>query len=276
VQTGTYTRLAPDRFDARYVARILRTVSAAEFKVKYADSALGYVWTIAKPLAWFGVLYVVFGRFFKLTATFDNYPVYLLTGLVLWVFFVDATNLALESFVKNAAVLRRLSVPRFVIPMSTTVTTVLTLAVNTVALAAIIAIVGVEPRWSWLLIPLPVLELAAFTAAVALLLATVFVRARDLGPLWEVATQLLFFASPIIYPTGFLPAWTQKLVFANPFVQTMQDVRWLLIPEREVTTAADVYGSAWGYLVPLAVLTGIVVLAIVLYRREAPFLAERA
>jgi ABC-2 type transport system permease protein len=121
-----------------------------------------------------------------------------------------------------------------------------------------------------------VLELAVFTAAVALLLATVFVRARDLGPLWEVATQLLFFASPIIYPTGFLPEWTQKIVFANPFVQTMQDVRWLLIPEREVATASDVYGSAWGYLLPLAVLVGIVVLAIVLYRREAPFLAERA
>lgn len=276
MHAGSYRRIAPDRFDGRYVARILRTVSAAEFKVKYADSALGYVWTIAKPLAWFAVLYVVFGRFFKLTATFDNYPVYLLTGIVLWVFFIDATSLALESFVQHAAVLRRLSVPRFVIPMSTIVTTMLTLVVNTVALAVIIAIVGVTPRWSWLLIPLPVLELGVFTAAVALLLATVYVRARDMGPLWDVATQLLFFASPIIYPTGFLPTWTQKIVFANPFVQTMQDVRWLLIPEREIATAADVYGGAWGYLVPLAVLAAIVVSAVAFYRREAPYLAERA
>ena len=276
MQEGTYTRIAPDRFDARYVARILRTVSAAEFKVKYADSALGYVWTIAKPLAWFGVLYVVFGRFFKLTATFDNYPVYLLAGIVLWVFFLDATSLALHSFVQHAAVLRRLAVPRFVIPISAIVTTMLTLAVNIVALAVIIAVVGVKPRWSWLLVPLPILELGVFTAAVAVLLATVFVRARDMGPLWDVATQLLFFASPIIYPTGFLPGWTQKIVFANPFVQTMQDVRWLLIPEREIATAADVYGGAWGYLVPLAALGCVVLISIAVYRREVPYLAERA
>lgn len=276
MQTATYTRSAPDRFDARYVGRILRTTAAAEFKVKYADSVLGYVWTVAKPLAWFAVLYVVFGRFFKLTATFDNYPVYLLAGLVLWIFFIDATTLALQSFVQHGALLRRLAVPRFVIPMSTTVTTVLTLVVNTAALAIIMAIVGVTPRWSWLLIPLPVLELGVFTAAVALLLATLFVRARDMGPLWEVATQLLFFASPIIYPAGFLPAWTQEIVFANPFVQTMQDARFLLIPDPEITTANDVYGAWWGYLVPLGVLVGVVVITIAYYRREARYLAERA
>jgi ABC-2 type transport system permease protein len=276
VRSDTYTRTAPDTFDLRYVGRVMRVVSAAEFRLKYADSALGYLWTVAKPLAWFAVLYVVFGQFFRLRGTFENYTIYLFVGLVLWVFFIDATTVALESFVQRASVLRRLSVPRIVIPLSAALTTALTLAVNTGALAIVIAIAGVHPRWSWLLVPLPVAELFVFTGAVALFLATLFVRARDAGPVWEILTQLLFFASPIMYPAGFLPVWVQKIAFANPFVQTMQDVRWLLAPEREVFTAADVYGSPWGYLIPIFTLFLVVALAVVLYRRESPYLAERA
>jgi ABC-2 type transport system permease protein len=276
VQTDAYVRQAPERFDLRYVARVMRVVSAAEFKVKYQDSALGYVWTVAKPLAWLAVLYVVFGRFFQLRATFENYTIYLLVGLVLWVFFLDATNLSLESFVSRAGVLRRLAIPRIVIPLSASLTTVLTLAVNVVALAVVMAVVRVEPRWSWLLVPFPVAELIVFTAAVALFLATLFVRARDAGPVWEIFSQFLFFATPIIYPAGFLPVWAQKIAFANPLVQSMQDVRYLLSPEHEVFTAADVYGSAWGYLIPFATLVLVVAAAAALYRREAPYLAERA
>lgn len=276
MQSSTYSRTAPEAFDLRYVGRVMRVVSAAEFKAKYADSALGYVWTVAKPLAWLAVLYVVFGRFFKLRATFENYTIYLLVGIVLWVFFLDATNLALESFVQRAGVLRRLSIPRIVIPLSAALTTVLTLAVNAVALAIVMGIVGVEPRWSWLLVPLPVAELIVFTAAVALFLATLFVRARDVGPVWEIFSQFLFFATPIIYPAGFLPVWAQKIAFANPLVQAMQDVRWLLAPEQEVFTAADVYGTALGYAIPFLTLLLVVAAAAAFYRRDAPYLAERA
>ncbi len=72
--------------------RILRVIAATEFKLKYADSALGYVWSVIKPLALFSVLYVVFGRFFKLGVGFEDYPLYLLIGIVLWTFFVDAST----------------------------------------------------------------------------------------------------------------------------------------------------------------------------------------
>jgi ABC-2 type transport system permease protein len=276
VPSDAYIRTSPERFDAAYFLRVLRVVSVAEFKVKYADSILGYVWTIAKPLAWLGVLYVVFGRFFKLRATFENYTVYLFIGLVLWVFFLDATTLALQSFVQRAGVLRRLSIPRVVIPLSSALTTALTLAVNTIALVIIVAIIGIEPRWTWLLLPLPLAELCLFTGVVALFLATVFVRARDAGPVWDIVTQLMFFASPIIYPAGFLPVWAQKIAFANPFVQTMQDTRWLVSPEPEIFTAADVYGGPWGYVLPALTLLGAFAVTALLYRREAPYLAERA
>src|SRR4051794_39513971 len=79
--------------------RVLRVIARVEFKLKYADSALGYLWSLAKPLALFGMLYIVFGRFFKLNAGLKHYPLYLLVGIVLWTFFIDATNLTLTSMV---------------------------------------------------------------------------------------------------------------------------------------------------------------------------------
>src|SRR5256885_13431814 len=75
--------------------RVIRVIARVEFKLKYADSALGYVWSVAKPLALFSMLYVVFGRFFGLSAGLRHYPLYLLTGIVLWTFFLDATSLTL-------------------------------------------------------------------------------------------------------------------------------------------------------------------------------------
>src|ERR1051326_6836684 len=82
--------------------RILRVIAGSEYKLKYAESALGYVWSIAKPLAMFAVLYTVFGRFFKLNTGFEHYPVYLLIGMVIWNFFFDATTLSMTSFVARA------------------------------------------------------------------------------------------------------------------------------------------------------------------------------
>ena len=100
--------------------RILRVIALTEYKLKYAESALGYIWSVAKPLSMFGVLYVVFGRFFKLTSGFEHFPLYLLIGIVLWNFFVDATNLAMSSLVARASLLRKMAFPHLAIPVSVT------------------------------------------------------------------------------------------------------------------------------------------------------------
>lgn len=251
-------------------------MSAAEYKVKYADSALGYVWTLAKPLAWFTVLYFVFGRFFRLEGGIQHYAVYLLLGIVTWTFFLDATKSGLESFVSRGAVLRKMSLPRIVIPLSTTVTSSLTLAVNAFAVAIFIAVDRLRPEPRWLLIVFPLLEIVVFTVLVAVVLATLYVRARDIGPLWDLSTQLLFFASPIFYPVGFLPGWGQKIAFADPYVQALQDMRAFIVPQKELVTTSDIYGGSWGYVFPLGFLVCLAVGTVILFRKRAPYLAELA
>jgi ABC-2 type transport system permease protein len=262
-----------DRY--RHQLRVLRVIAATEFKLKYAESALGYVWSIAKPVAMFGVLYVVFGRFFKLETGFENFPLYLLIGLVLWFFFVDATSLAMTSLVSRASLLRKMAFPHLVIPLSVTLSVAMTFVVNLAAVGAFVAGNRIEPRLAWLWIPLLLLELYVFTFAVGLVLAVAFVRLRDIGQLWELVVQILFFASPIIYPVGFLPPWAQPIAFVSPFVQVMQDIRALVLPGPQAITAATVYDTAWGYAAPLAFMAGLLALALWLFRRESPWFAER-
>jgi ABC-2 type transport system permease protein len=262
------------RRDLAYVGRVLRVVSVADFKLKYADSSLGYVWSVAKPLAYFAVLYAVFGRFFRLNLGFQHYPVYLLIGIVLWTFFLDTTNLALWSFVGNSSLLKKLAFPRIVLPMAATMTTLLTFAVNVVVLTVLIAADGLRPRLSWLIIPVLLAELYLFTLAISVILATLHARMRDIGQVWELAGQLLFYASPIIYPVGFLPRWAQLIAFANPFVQVLQDIRAVVVPQREAVTVAVAYGTEAARIIPMVTLAGMLVIAWLIFKHDEPYLAE--
>ena len=264
-----------DRRSLRQQLRILQVFAGTEYKLKYAESTLGYVWSVAKPLTMFAVLYTVFGRFFKLNVDFEHYPLYLLIGIVMWNFFNDATTVSMTSLVARAQLLRKLAFPYVVIPTSVTVSAAITFVVNLLVVGVFVAANAIRPTLSWLLIPFLLVELVVFTAAVGLVLATAFVRLRDVHQLWELITQLLFFASPIIYPVGFLPGWAQPIAFVNPFVQVMQDVRAIVIGGAQGITTADVYGTAWGYLAPIGFCLATVAFALWLFQRESPWFAER-
>ena len=259
----------------RQQLRILRVIAGTEYKLKYHESVLGYVWTVAKPLAMFAVLYTVFARFFKVNVGFAEYSLYLLIGIVLWYFFVDATNLTMTSLVARGPMLRKLAFPHIVIPLSVTLSSAMTFLVNLVVVGVFIAINQVSPEPSWLVLPLLLIELMVFTFAVGLVLSAAFVRLRDVGQLWDLGCQLLFFASPIMYPVGFLPPWAKLIAFVNPVVQVMQDVRAVIIGGPQAVTVSSVYGTAWAYLVPVGF--SLLTLAFGLWRfdRESPWFAER-
>lgn len=277
-QAGGRLRLAGVRSQVLYRLRVLHVVASAEFKLKYAGSALGYVWSLVKPLTLFTMLYLVFGRVFHLGSISHYYPLSLLLGIVLITFFNDATNLGMVSLVARESLLRKLSFPRLVIPAAATLTAAMTFVVNALAIVAFIAWNRLVPQPNWfLLIPL-LLELYVFTLAVALILATLFVRIRDVGQIWELALQVIFYASPIIYPIGYLPGWARKIVFFNPLTQILQDVRAVILspdlkPNR--ITVADAFHSGAARLIPVGIALLFFVSAIVLFRREESSFAER-
>jgi ABC-2 type transport system permease protein len=263
---------------ATYLARILRVTAGAEYKLKYSGSVLGYVWSVAKPLALFAMLYAVFGHIFKLGEISKYYPVSLLIGIVLFGFFADATSMGMWSLVSRETLLRKLSFPRIVIPTAATITAAITFGVNSLVVAVFLVWNGIVPQPSWvLLIPL-VLELYVFILGIALILSVLFVRLRDVGQVWELALQLMFYASPIIYPIGFLPSWLRQLAFVNPFTQVLQDIRAVVLypdlaPNRITITQS--FDASYARLLPIAIVLGIFALGLYLFRREEPWLAER-
>ena len=184
----------------------------------------------------------------------------------------------LPSIVEGGATLRRLAFPPIMIPLSASVAIGITFVVNLSAFAVFAAINGVEPRIEWLLIPPLLAELYLFTVGLGLLLSALYVRLRDVGQVWELAAQLLFFASAIFYPIGILPDWAQKVMFLNPFVQIMQDVRHVVLGGASGPydlTAADVFAGLGGRLIPILIVALVFVSALLFFRREGRYFAER-
>jgi ABC-2 type transport system permease protein len=260
-----------------YLLRVLGVTAAAEFRLKYSGSALGYFWSIAKPLAFFTMLYLVFGHIFKLNSLSSYYPVSLLMGIVLYTFVADATNLAMYSLVVRQSLLRKLVFPRIVIPTSAVLTASITFAVNLVVVGMFIAAKQITPRLSWLLVIPLLVELFVVVLAVSLVLATIFVRLRDIGQVWDLVLQLFFYASPIVYPIGYLPGWARTIAFLNPFTQILQQIRSIVLypdlPNNKIT-ASQTLGD-WASLAPIAIVLGLAVISLVFFKREEPWFAER-
>jgi ABC-2 type transport system permease protein len=262
----------------RHNLRILHVTAAMDFKLKYSGSALGYVWSVLKPLSLFTVLYLVFARIFRLGDISQYYPLALLIGVVLYTFFADATNLGMSSIVARESLLRKLSFPRLVIPTSTTLAAAITLGVNLVVVGVFVAWNQIPPRLNWLLLVPLLLQFYVFVLGVSLVLATLFVRFRDIGQVWELATTLILYATPVIYPVGFLPEWAQTIAFLNPLTQILQDFRAIVLYQDippNLITASEAFDSSAGRLIPIGITLGIFGLGLWMFRKQEPWFAER-
>jgi ABC-2 type transport system permease protein len=239
---------------------------------------LGYLWSIAKPLAYFGVLWLVFAHLLRTENQTQNFALFLLIGILLFTFFVDTVSGMLPSIVEGGAILRRLAFPPILVPLSASFGICITFLVNMIAVVFFIAIQKVAPRTEWLVVPLLLAELYIFCVGLGLLVAALYVRFRDIGQVWEVASQLLFFACAIFYPIGILPLWAQKVAFLNPLVQIIQDARHAILGGASGpndVTAASVYAGLGGRVIPILVAVLVFVGGFVFFRREGRYFAER-
>jgi ABC-2 type transport system permease protein len=270
--------LAPRRATSgvAYYLRVLRVVGPIQFKAKYAGAALGYVWSLVKPLSYFAVLWLVFGFLLRTSNQTNDFAIYLLIGILLYTFFADSISVMLTSIVDGGAILRRLAFPPILVPLAASVGMSITFFINIIAIVVIVGIQRVEPRVEWLLIPPLLLELYAMCVGLGLLLAALYVRFRDVSQIWELAAQLLFFASAIFFPIGIVPVWAQKVAFLNPFLQIMQDARHAVLGSSGPNdlTVTDVYGAG-GRLIPLAIVCALLLGGYSYFSREARYFAER-
>jgi ABC-2 type transport system permease protein len=255
---------------------LLWLMSVTEFKRVYFGTVLGYLWSLVRPLMLFGVLLFVFTQVFKIGSNqVDHYPVMLLLGIVLYTFFQESTNEAVTSVVTQEGVVRKTQFPRLVIPLATVLTCVFNLGLNFVVVMAFVFAFGVDPTWTWLLLPVAFLFLFVLTAAVSSALSVLYVRFRDVAIIWLVVAQVLFYATPILYPvTAFENTTSEHLLMINPLAVIFEQVRVWVLAEPQAPTAAEAAGGALHLLPAAVIFVGLCAFAIWIFNREAPRIAE--
>jgi ABC-2 type transport system permease protein len=252
---------------------LLYLIAVTEFKRSYLGTALGYLWSLARPLMLFAVLLTVFTQAFDLGDRVQQYPVLLLFNIVLFGFFQEATTQAVNSIVNQESVVRKTQFPRLVIPLAVVLTSAFNLGVNLVVVFAFIVVAGVGPMWTWLLLPLILLALFAITTAVATLLAALFPRFRDTAIIWGVAVTALFYATPVLYPIDVVSGTLQDIISLNPLAPLFELARkWVIDPDAPGPVAAADGSLRW--LIPAAVFVGLCALSAWVFNREAPRIAE--
>lgn len=259
----------------RYSLVLLRELIVTDFKLRYQNSALGYVWSLLRPLLLFAILYVVFGEFLRFGGTIPHYPVYLLTGILMWNFFSEVTNQSVSAIVGKGSLIRKINFPKYVIILAVAASALINLSLTLVVLAIFIAFSGISLSLSVLMVPVFLLEIIIFGVAMGFLLSALFVRFRDVNYIWEVIMQAGFYATPIIYPLQLVEdRWHQaaQVLMLSPIAQTIQGTREALIT-KQTLTLTDLATPLF-LIVPLGVVIVSSVVAVTYFKKRSPYFAE--
>lgn len=253
---------------------LLWMVASSDFKLTYFGSVLGYLWSFMQPLLFFGVLYLVFGILLKF-ATVPDFPVLLLMNIVLFNFFQQAAGGSVASVVVRENLVRKMHFPRLVIPLAVVCTAAMQLFLNLIVVMLFMLLYGLAPRPTWLLMPVIAGAFFVLTAGVAMLLSSLYVRYRDVAPIWSVIGQALFYASPVFITIESIEKhgqWVTRFYMFNPLAAILEQARYWIIGNGP-STPQVMGGYGWA-LIPLGILIAIVVLGFWKFSREAPRIAE--
>ena len=203
---------------------ILRELAWSDFRLKYHDSVLGYLWSMLSPLLMFAVFYVVFRR--VLGVMVPGYMPYLAVGLVYWTFFQDCTCSGITSLAGKAGLLKAVRVSPLMVLTAAALSTVITLLVNTTLLVLGLGLAG---RLSWRspLALVPLLGLVLLATGVSFLLALAYSRFRDVAVVWPVLLQALFWLTPVTYPVTRQSLW--EILHLSPLARCLSLLRFFLV-----------------------------------------------
>jgi ABC-2 type transport system permease protein len=258
----------------RYSLILLKQLVKTDFKLRYQGSVLGYAWSLLRPLLIFLILYIVFAKFLRFGDAIPNFPIYLLLGIVIWTFFADMTSQSVASIVARGDVIRKIKIPRWIIPVSTSISALINLGLNLIIVGVFIFVSKTDLLITGLWLPLILLEVYVLSLGISLLLSALFVRYRDVSYIWEVIIQAGFYATPIIYPLSLITSLDfQRLLLLNPMAQAIQDARYAVVTH-ETTTINNVFSSDYVRIFPIAFSFLFLLLGLWYFKRDAKNFAE--
>jgi ABC-2 type transport system permease protein len=255
---------------------LLGQLVRTDFKLRYQGSVVGYLWSLLRPLFMFLILYMVFTTVFPLGKGVPHFPVYLFTGMIPWNFFTEMTQQSLGSIVGRGDLIRKISIPRWLIVISTSLNALINLGLNLVVLAIFMIFNHVSLMATVVWFPLLIAEVYILALGLSFFLSATFVKFRDILYIWEVVVQAGFYLTPILYPlTRIDNELYRKLIFMNPMAQTIQDARYAIVSHDPVViTIHDVFQGGWYRFIPYLLVVLVFVFGITYFFRRAGSFAE--
>lgn len=243
------------------------TIAITDFKLRYHGSLLGYIWALLKPLIHFSILFFVFSSIFSRGGTNPYYSLELLTGLTLFNFFNQGTTAGMKSLVSKAGIIKKIQVPHWILIVAASITSFLIFAMNITIIIIFFLFKGVYPSFTAIvLFLLAIAGIWVINLSFGFLMSPLFVRFRDLGMIWEVLLQAVFYASPIIYPLTMMPEEIHKYILINPIASLIHFTKESFIYER--------FLDAWQYgLFAVAILL-VLLCCMYIYSKTANKIAE--
>lgn len=207
---------------------LLSELVTRDIKTKYRRSVLGVLWTLLNPLLMMTVLSIVFSQLFG-RFNIDNYPIYLLSGQVIFNFFSESTSMSMSSIINNAPLLKKVYIPKYMFVLSRTISSAINLLASFAALIIVMFVTRAPLHYTVVLAILPILFLVMLSVGIGLILATYAVKFRDIVHLYSVFTTILLYLTPVIYPVASLPGWVRNIVMINPITSILTMFRDFMI-----------------------------------------------
>jgi ABC-2 type transport system permease protein len=218
-----------------------------DLTARYKRSVFGIAWTMLNPLGMMIVLSIVFSRVFRIAI--EDYPAYVLSGLIAWNCFAQASSSAIYALVWGGDLLQRIYIPRSTFAISSIGTGLINLLLSLVPLLLVMVVIGTPLHWTILLSPIAMILLGFFSLGVGLLISTIGIYFFDVVEMYTILLMAWMYLTPIIYTIDLLPVKIQRLLQLNPMVHLVGLFRDLILygtipPTREwLITAGFALGT---------------------------------
>jgi lipopolysaccharide transport system permease protein len=208
---------------------LLYYLSLRDLKIRYKQALIGAAWSVLKPLMMMLVFVVIFGLFVKISAGDIPYSIFVYTGLIPWTLVTTVIGTVSASLLSNTGLLTRIYFPRLIIPLSSSIASLVDFAVSLPVLIGLVLWFHIPITWRVLVLPIPVILMFLLSLGIGLWMAALHVKYHDIALLLPIVLQLWLYTSPVIYPVETVSARWLPLYSLNPLVGLLQAFRWGLI-----------------------------------------------
>lgn len=226
---------------------ILQQLVSREMKRKYSRSKLGILWSVFNPLLSMMVLSVIFSTMFR--KSIENYPIYYLTGFVIWNFFTTATNTAMTSLVDNQTLILQIKLPRYIFPLSRVITAFINFMYSVTAYIVMLALFKIPAKSSMLFLPYIIFSVFLFAIGIGYILSILYVFFGDIRHLYNIGLTLWMYLSVLFYPIELLPESLQILIWQNPIYNFIAGARYCILLGSIPPFPVIVRIGLWGIIV---------------------------